>query len=183
MKLLFDYFPIILFFAAFKLYDIWVATAVAIAAAVVQNGVYWWRQRRFETMHLITLGVIVVFGGATLVFRDETFIKWKPTVVYWLMSAFFLGSEFIGAKNLPRRLMSGVFTLEDAGVWRRVNFAWVAFFVSLGGLNLFVVYNYDTETWVNFKLFGTLGLTFLFAFGQAYYLMRLTPEPEHAERE
>jgi intracellular septation protein len=171
MKLLFDFFPIVLFFIAFKLFDIYVATAVAIAAAFLQSGLFWYKHRRFETMHLVTLGLIVVFGGATLIFQDETFIKWKPTVVDWLFAVTFLGSHFIGEKNFIERMMGKNIKLP-ALIWQRLNFSWVLFFSLLGAINIYVIFNYDTNTWVNFKLFGMLGMTFVFVLAQSLYLAR-----------
>ena len=171
MKFLFDLFPIILFFIAYKMYDIYVATAVAIAAAFVQTGLFWLKNRRFEKMHLITLAILIVFGGLTLILRDPVFIKWKPTVVNWLFGATFMGSRFIGDKTLVERMMSHAITAPVA-VWQRINWAWVIFFISMGILNIYVAYNYSEEAWVNFKLFGMMGLTLVFVFGQAFYLSR-----------
>ena len=171
MKFLFDLFPIILFFIAYKMYDIYVATAVAIAAAFVQTGLFWLKHRKFEKMHLITLAILVVFGGLTLILRDPVFIKWKPTVVNWLFGATFMGSQFIGEKTLVERMMSHAITAPVA-IWRRINLAWVVFFVAMGALNIYVAYNFSEEAWVNFKLFGMMGLTLVFVFGQAFYLSR-----------
>ncbi len=148
-----------------------VATAVIIAATVVQVAVNWLRQRRVEKMHLVTLALVVVFGGATLLLKDEIFIKWKPTVVNWLFAAAFVASEFIGKKNLVRRMMEGSVQLPDIA-WRRLNLSWVVFFTVMGVLNLYVIYNFDTDTWVNFKLFGLLGLTLVFVVAQSFYLVR-----------
>lgn len=175
MQLLFDLFPVILFFAAFKLAGIYVATGVAIAASIVQVAWVWLRRRRVEAMHVITLGLIVVLGGATLLLQDEMFIKWKPSVVNWLFAAVFLGSQFVGEKPLVRRFMESKVELP-AFVWIRLNLSWVAFFTLLGFANLFVVYRFDTETWVNFKLFGMMGLTVAFVLAQALYLARYIPE-------
>jgi len=169
MKLLFDFFPILLFFIAYKTWDIYVATAVAIAASVVQVVAYWWRHRRFETMHLVTLGLIVVLGGATLAFHNETFIKWKPTVVNWLFAIAFLGSQWLSGKSLVQRMMEKSVQLP-ATVWNRLNISWSVFFVVLGALNLYVAFNFDTDTWVNFKLFGMMGLTLAFIVVQAFYM-------------
>ena len=176
MKLLLDFFPILLFFITFKLFDdpqqgILAATAVIIAATAVQVAITWATKRRVEKMHLITLALVVVFGGATLLLKDEMFIKWKPSVVNWLFGLAFLGSHFFGRRNLVERLMGGSLRLP-AAVWVRLNFAWVLFFLAMGLLNLYVVYRFDTETWVNFKLFGLMGLTLLFVLGQALYLAR-----------
>jgi intracellular septation protein len=178
MKLLFDLFPVLLFFLAYKLYGIYAATAAAIAASFVQVGWFWWRYRRFETMHLVTLGLIAVLGGATLWLHNEDFIKWKPTVVNWLFGAAFLGSQFIGRKTLVERMMGGAIALP-AAIWQRLNLGWATFFLLLGAANLYVVYHYDTDTWVNFKLFGMLGLSLAFMVAQAFYLARhVKTEPD-----
>lgn len=177
MKILFDFFPILLFFIGFKLYDIYVATMIAIVATAVQVGVVWFRTRKVEPTHLITLALIVVFGGATIYFKDELFIKWKPTVVNWLFGVAFLFSQWFGDRPLVERMMGASVQLPP-GVWRRLNMLWTLFFMALGFANLFVVYTFDTETWVNFKLFGLLGLTVLFAVGQSIYLSRYIIEPE-----
>ena len=184
MKLLFDFFPIILFFVAYKMHDdphqgFMVATAVIIAATAVQVLVMWLRERRVEKMHVVVLVIVVVFGGITLALDDEIFLKWKPTVVNWLFALVFLGSEFIGAKNVVRRLMDARVTLPDR-VWTRLNVSWVLFFVGCGALNLYVVYNYDTDTWVDFKLFGLMGLTLVFVLGQGVYMMRHMPAEDDA---
>ena len=171
MKFLFDLFPIILFFAAYKMYDIYVATAVAIVAAFVQTGLFWLKNRKFEKMHVITLGILVLFGGLTLFLRDPMFIKWKPTVVNWLFGVTFLGSQFIGEKPLVERMMGHAIT-APAPVWKRLNWAWIVFFIFMGVINLYVAFNVSVETWVNFKLFGMMGLTLAFVFGQAFYLSR-----------
>ena len=176
MKLLFDFFPIVLFFVTFKMHDdpkqgILMATAVIIVATCVQVGGSWFYQRRVEKMHLVTLVLVVVLGGITLVLQDEIFFKWKPTVVNWLFALVFLGSQFVGKKNLVRRMMESKVQLADE-IWTRLNISWSLFFLLMGGLNLFVVYNYDTDTWVNFKLFGLMGLTFVFIIAQGVYLMR-----------
>ena len=186
MKLLFDFFPILLFFVAFKLYEdpkegILVATGVAIVATFIQVGLFWWKHHRVEKMHLVTLGLIVVLGGLTLLLEDEMFIKWKPTAVNWLFSLVFLASHVIGEKPLVRRMMETNIQLPDP-VWTRLNASWVVFFAAMGFANLYVVYNYDTETWVNFKLFGLLGLTLVFVIVQAVYLARhIKPEAQTNE--
>ena len=171
MKFLFDLFPILLFFLAYKLYDIYVATAVAIGAAFLQAGLYWLKHRKFETMHLVTLGILVLFGGLTLALHDPLFIKWKPTVVNWLFALIFLGSRFIGQRTLVERMMSRAISAPTA-VWLKLNWAWTLFFIAIGLVNLFVAYRYSEATWVNFKLFGMLGLTLVFVFAQAIYLSR-----------
>lgn len=182
MKLLVDFFPILLFFVAYKMYDIYVATAVAIAASIVQVGWTWWKHRRVETMQWVTFGLIFVLGGATLLFQDPTFVKWKPTVVNWLFGIAFLGSQFIGKAPILRRLMGANMTLPDV-VWNRLNAIWALFFIFLGVINLYVAYNFDEDTWVNFKLFGMMGLTLLFIIGQAFYLARHIKPEDSASKE
>jgi len=171
MKLLLDFFPIVLFFVAFKLWDIYVATAVAIVATVAQ--IAWLRHSngKVEPMQWLSLGIIVVFGGATILAHDETFIKWKPTVLYWLMGAALAGGLLLFRKNLLKSLMGAQLVLPEAA-WRAMNWSWIAFFAVMGVLNLWVAFNFDTDTWVNFKLFGGLGLMGLFVVGQALYLGR-----------
>ena len=176
MKFLADFFPVLLFFVAYKVYDIYVATAVAIIASFVQVTVHWLKHRRFENMHLVTLAIMVVFGGATLFLQDEMFIKWKPTVINWVFAAVFLGSHYIGEKTIIQRMMGAAMTLPDQ-VWVKLNISWILFFVAIGVLNLYVVYNFDTDTWVNFKLFGLMGITFAFVILQIPFLTKyITPD-------
>jgi intracellular septation protein len=182
MKLLYDFFPILLFFIAYKVYDIYVATAVTIAAAFVQTGLYWLRHRRFENTHLLTLGLLVVFGGLTLILHDPVFIKWKPTLVNWLFAIGFIGSQFIGRKPLVERMMGHAVSLP-APIWSRLNQAWTWFFVAMGALNLYVAYNFSEDTWVNFKLFGMLGLTLAFVIAQSLYLSRHLVAENDAEED
>lgn len=171
MKLLFDFLPIFLFFIAYKVYDIYTATLVAIVASCLQVAFFWFKHRRVEPMHIITLILIVVLGGATLMFKDETFIKWKPTGVNWMFGIAFLGSQFIGKKTILERMMGANITLPTE-IWTRLNTAWALFFIALGFINLYVAYTYNTDTWVNFKLFGMMGLTIAFILVQAVYLSR-----------
>ena len=175
-KLLFDFFPVILFFIAFKLEDdpkrgIMVATAVVIAACLVQVGYMWLRHGRIEKLHLVTLVLVVGLGGLTLALDDERFIKWKPTLVNWAFALVFLGSQFIGSRPIVRRLMESRVTLPDAA-WTRLNLGWTGFFVLLGAANLYVAFRFSTDVWVDFKLFGILALTVLFIAGQTVWLMR-----------
>ena len=179
MKFLYDLFPLLLFFAAFKLYDIYVATAVAIVASFLQVGLFWLKHRRFETMHLVTLAVIAVFGGLTLALHDDTFIKWKPTLVYGILAALVLASQWFGKKTAIERMMSAQIALP-ATVWRRLNLSWGLFFLVLGAANIYVAFYYgldlDPEVrrgiWVNFKVFGLLGLTLLFTVIQAFFMAK-----------
>lgn len=171
MKILFDFFPILLFFIAYKWGDIYIATGVAMAASLAV--VLWGRFRlgHFEKMPVITLITLLVLGSATLLFRNEAFIKWKPTVIYWLLGLGFLLSQWIGKKPAIQRIAEHSLQL-DSSVWARLNLSWALFFILMGFLNLYVMLNFDTDTWVNFKLFGSLGLTFLFVLGQSIYMLR-----------
>lgn len=175
MKFLFDYFPIICFFVGYLLWGIYVATAITIAASILQNAAYWLKHRRFEKMHLITMAVIIVLGGLTLIFHNAMFIKWKPSIIYWIFGGVLLGSHYIGEMPLLKRMLYSKIKLPDF-VWKKLNAAWAIFFIFLGFLNIYVAYHYDTQTWVYFKLFGTLGLTFLFVFIQALYMARYMVE-------
>lgn len=177
MKLLIDFFPIILFFAAFKAWGIYAATAVAIVATIVQIAYLRFKTGKVETMQWVSLGVIVVFGGATLLAHDENFIKWKPTVLYWLMGGALLVGLVLFKKNFIKSLMGAQMQLPDS-VWNTLNWAWTGFFAVMGVLNLWVAFNFDTDTWVNFKMFGGIGLMLAFVVGQALYLGRYLKEPE-----
>jgi intracellular septation protein len=169
MKLLFDFFPILLFFICYKFFGIYAATAVAMVASLVQVIFHRLKHQRYEKMHLVSMTLILVLGGATLFFHNPWFIKWKPTGIYWLSSLVFLGSAFIGKKTLIEKMMDGNVNLPKK-IWSRLNLAWAIFFILMGALNLYVAYNYDTDIWVNFKLFGGAGFTLLFVFLQSIYL-------------
>ena len=176
MKAFLDFFPVVLFFIVFKLSDVFTATAVAIAATVLQ--IVWLRYKfgKVETMQWVSLGVIVVFGGATLISHDETFIKFKPSVLYIIMALALWVGEYGFGRNFLKQLMSSQIEVPDP-VWRALVNAWGVFFLSMSVLNLWVAYNFDTDTWVNFKMFGGMGLMFVFVLGQALYLAKhMKPE-------
>jgi intracellular septation protein len=175
MKFLFDLFPIILFFAAFKAFGIYIATGVVIAATAAQIGWVWHRHGKVDTMLWISLGLVVVFGGATLILHDETFIKWKPTVLYWLFATTLFGSAQFFGKNLIRAMMDKQVELPEA-LWGRLNYAWIAFFAVMGVLNLYVAFNFSTDTWVSFKLFGGMGLMIVFIVLQGVVLAKYLPD-------
>jgi len=191
MKFLFDIFPVVLFFAAFKLFDIYIATAVAIGATFLQIGVLALLKRKIDTMLWASLAIIVVFGGATLVLQNETFIKWKPTVLYWLFGAVLAGGQLFG-RNLMRAMLGAQVRLPEL-VWARLAWSWIAFFAFMGIANLYVAFVFsdgfcsnileigaktkcENNVWVNFKLFGGVGLMLLFVFGQALFLARYVEE-------
>lgn len=172
-KFLFDLFPLILFFVAFKFADIYVATGAAIVAVVAQ--ILWLRLtgRRIEATHWINLTVIVLFGGATLLLHDDTFIKWKPTVLYWLFAGILLGARWFTGRNLMRGLMGAKIALPERA-WARLNDSWAAFFVASGALNLYVAFSghFTEAQWVNFKVFGLMILLVLFVVIQSLWLGR-----------
>ena len=175
MKFLFDLFPVILFFIAFKVSGIYVATGVAIAATFAQIGWLLARGRKVDTMLWVSLAIIVVFGGATLWLQDETFIKWKPTVLYWLFGAVLAVSSLLFRRNLIRKLMEEQVSLPDR-VWGQLNASWIGFFALMGAANLIVAFNFATDTWVNFKLFGGMGLMLAFVVGQSLLLAKYIEE-------
>lgn len=213
MKLLIDFFPIILFFITYhqagtiveypaiaNLFDpstpetvvaTMLATAVAIIASFIQVGGYWLKTKAVEKMHIFSLVLITVLGGITIAFGDPAFIQWKPTVLNWVFAAAFLISQYVGKKSLVHRMMGSQLSLPEA-VWKRLNLSWVGFFFISGLANIYVAFYYAIEldektrmdTWVNFKLFGLLGLTFIFVIAQALYLAKyMTPEEETVENE
>ena len=200
MKLLIDFLPIILFFAAFKVAGndkeaaaafasehfgflvsggqvrpddapVLLATLVVIVATLAQVLVLKLRGKKVDTMLWVSLVLVVVLGGLGIWFHSETFIKWKPTLLYWVMGAAFLLSPLLMGKNLLRVLLGAQMDLPDA-VWQRLNLAWVGFFAAMGALNLWVAYTFSTDVWVNFKLFGSLGLMLVFTVAQGLYLSR-----------
>ena len=203
MKILFDFLPILLFFVSFRYAEghrdaaaafatehlgfavsggvveaavapVLLATVVVIAATLAQVAWLALRRRKIDMMLWVSLGLVVVFGGATIWFHNETFIKWKPSVLYWVMGAAFWISSLLG-KNLLRLLLGEQLVLPDV-VWQRLNVAWVGFFGLMGLLNIWVAYTFSTETWVNFKLFGGMGLMLAFVLAQALWLTRHLPE-------
>jgi intracellular septation protein len=200
MKVLFDLFPVILFFVAYtgakrapdaasalvsnllgavgagasinvEQGPILLATAVAIVATICQVGWLLLRKQKVDAMLWISLAIIVVMGGATLLLRDPTFIKWKPTVLYWAFAVVLLGADLLLKKNMIRTMMQAQMSLPDA-VWTRLNLSWVAFFALMGVANLYVAYHYSESTWVNFKLFGGIGLMVVFVVIQGLMLSR-----------
>lgn len=205
MKFLFDLFPVILFFAVFKWGEghadaaqtlvqqylsgvisggavatqapILLATAVAILATFAQIGYLLVKGRKVDPMLWVSLVIITVFGGATIYFHNETFIKWKPTVLYWVFGAGLQLSQTLFGKNLIRLMMEKQISLPHA-VWQRLSLAWALFFIAMGMLNLYIAYNFATATWVNFKLFGFTGLMFVFVIAQSLFLSKYIKDPQ-----
>lgn len=170
-RLLFDLLPVIAFFIIYKFFGIYAATASAIAISVVQAIYIWFKHQRIDAMQISALVLIIIFGGATLISHDAMFIKWKVSVLYWLFAVVILGSHFIGHKPIVERIMDSQIDLPEK-IWRRLSTSWIIFFLLVGFLNLYLIYHVSTDTWVNFKLFGILGLTLVFFVGQGFYLMR-----------
>lgn len=207
MKLLFDFLPIILFFGTFKYAEgrkdwaaqfasdhfgfavsggvvgpneapVLLATVVVIVATLAQVAYLMARGRKVDMMLWVSLGLVTVLGGATVWFHNETFIKWKPSVLYWVMGLAFWLSQVLFRKNLLQALIGHQLELPTS-VWQRLNFAWIAFFAFMGLLNLYVAYSFSTDTWVSFKLFGGIGLMLVFTVAQGLYIGRhLKPEGE-----
>ncbi len=182
MKFLFDLFPVLAFFIAYYIPDdreqaIYIATLVAIIASVIQVGGAWLLTRKVEKMHLITLVIIVVLGAITLLLQDKRFWFWKPTIVNWLFAAVFFASQYIGKRPVIERMLSQAVDAPRT-VWLRLNLAWVVFFIIVGLLNIYVAFNFAEHIWVNFKLFGLMGLTLIFALAQAFVLARYMKAPE-----
>lgn len=217
MKFLFDLLPIILFVIAYKTYGIYPAIVVIMVATALQVGFVWLKHRKVEKMHIITLVLVLVLGGATLLLQDKAFFMWKPTAVNWLFAVAFLGSHFIGDKTLVERMMSHAIEAPKQ-VWHRLNASWTLFFIIMGVANLYVANFFfeanaaltaaagsvvDLETcgtemsgqllqlceqakamedqWVDFKLYGMMGLTFAFIIAQAFYLARHMPQEAKSE--
>ena len=180
MKFLFDLFPIILFFVAFKLADIYTATIVAMIATIGQILWVYYRHRKIDAMQWISLLMIVVFGSLTIFLHDKTFIQLKPTALYWLFSgALFISAQFF-QKNWIQVLMGKQVTLKEKNahsVWHRLNMAWATFFFVMGALNLYIAFEFSEETWVNFKLFGSTGLLLVFVILQGVWLAKHMEHP------
>lgn len=175
MNMLIDFIPVLLFFIAFKIYGIYVATTVGIVTTALQVVLTRVIKKAFDKQQLVTLVVFVFFGGMTLYFHDPIFVKWKPTIVFWIFGIIFLGSQFIGNKTIIQRMMGSVIEEKNtlpSFVWKRLNLAWSLFFILLGTVNIYIAYTYSTDTWVNFKVYGIMLLLVVFSFMQAIYLSK-----------
>ncbi len=212
MKQLFDFFPILLFFVLYKFYldlpddfilginamvplmeltpgeasdAIYLATLAAIVVTLAQVGLAMIIVKKVEKMPIITLALLLVFGGATLALKDPVFIQWKPTAINWLFALVFLGSHLIGDKPLVQRMMGQALEINEPRVWQQLNLAWVGFFVVAGLANVIVApeidplgFEFSEDTWVDFKLFGLMGMTIAFVVGQAFFLARYLPSTD-----
>ncbi len=171
MQLFFDFLPIVIFFIVFKFFGIYAATGAAMAISLLQVLFEWFKNHKVSKLQLINLVLIGVLGGSTLLLHNELFIKWKPTVLYWALGLVFLWSQLFSEKPIIQRLLEKNIVLPS-NIWRNLSRTWVVFFALMGLLNIIVAYSVDTNTWVNFKLFGILGLTILFTILQAIYLAK-----------
>lgn len=176
MKILIDFFPILLFFGAFKVYDIYVGTGVLMAATLLQMGLIYTIDRKLTAMHKITLALVLIFGALTLVLHDDRFIKWKPTVLYAAMAIGLAVAVWGMNKNFLKLLLGSQMELPDP-VWRRLNLAWVAYCAFMALLNAYVAAYYSTQAWVNFKLWG-YAFPLVFIFGQGFYIARYLKSDE-----
>lgn len=165
------------FFLSYLWKGIYVATAVLMVGSVLSLAASWWKTRRLEPLPLIVAVLAVSLGSVTLLLHDPVYIKWKFSVIEWLLGALLLGSQFFGSKNFIRRALESKLTLPDP-VWRNINFMWAGFFLFLGTLNVYIIYNFSTDGWVRFKLFGSMGLTLVFVVIQAAYLAKHMPTEE-----
>lgn len=175
MQILYDFLPVIIFFIVYKIWGIYAATAAAIVISFIQIAFFWLRHRRFEHLQLITFFLIAILGITTILLHNPIFIKWKPTAIDWAFALVFLFSQLFCERTVIEYLMGDKITLPKK-IWHRLNISWILFFSLVGLANLYVVYHFSTNAWVNFKLFGLLGLTLIFAILQAVYLAK------HVER-
>jgi intracellular septation protein len=174
MRFLADYFPLFLFFLAYKWQGIWVATAVAIVASVLQIAWLYWRGV-ISPVHWLSLAIIVLFGGATLLLHDETFIKWKPTVLYLAFAGVLAAGKLLWRRDLLAVVMKEL-QLPPA-IWTRLTWAWILFFGAMAFANWYIAFHFPTATWVNFKVWGGVGLFVVFAVAQGVFLARHVIEP------
>lgn len=179
-NLFYDFIPVLLFFFAFKLYGIYVATVVGIVATGVQVVVTSIWKKKVDRKQLVTLLVFLIFGGMTLYFHNPIFVKWKPSIIFWIFGIVLLLSHFFGKKVIIQRMMENLLEGRQlpVNVWKRMNFSWALFFLILGTVNIFIAYHFSTDTWVNFKFYGILGLLILFSILQAICLTRYLSEPQ-----
>jgi intracellular septation protein len=174
--MLIDFVPVLLFFIAFKIYGIYVATTVGIVSTAIQVMLTRLIRRRFDKQQVVTLFVFVLFGGMTLYFHNPIFVKWKPSIIFWVFGIAFFVSQFVGKKPLVQRMLEGMLESQAAAVpfalWKKLNIAWSVFFIFLGSINIYIAYNFSTDVWVNFKVYGIMSLLLVFSFAQAMCLSR-----------
>ena len=175
MQVLFDVFPVIVFFVVYRFSGIYAATAAIMATMAVQIAYQWFRHGKVNQMFLASGIIVAILGAITLALRNPLFIQWKPTIASWLFAAAFLGSRFVGKLTLVERIMGQAVQLPPA-FWRQLNWIWVVTFAVIGVVNLYVVYHFSEQIWVDFKLFGITGMTLLVAVGQGLWIAsRMAP--------
>jgi intracellular septation protein len=182
MQLFYEIFPVFLFFLAFKFYGIYVATTVGIVATLLQVVINRWWVGKWDKKQLLTLFIFVLFGGMTLYFHNPIFVKWKPTIVFWVFALVILIYQLFTSRPLMQRLMQNM--LEDKAsiplhIWSKINVAWAFFFLVLGAINLYIAYFYSNDAWVNFKFYGITLALFIFSLFQTLFLFRYLPEKKH----
>ena len=171
-KIFFDFFPIIIFFVVYKIYNIYYATAALMISFTIQIIFQLLKNRKVDPMHIVTFIVIILFGGLTLYFHNDKFIQWKVTVINWLFALILMSSQIIFKKNLLKALLSKNMVMKSDKHWSKLNTMWIYYFILLGGLNLYIAYFYSLSAWVNFKTFGLMGITLLFIIIQSIYLYK-----------
>lgn len=182
MQLLIEFLPILSFFVAYKFSDVFVATAVMLAMLVIVVAAQWFTHRKVGPMLLVSAGIGLIFGGLTLWLHDQTFVQWKPTVVYWFLALMLIGGRLFSDKPLIQRMLDTTLPLSP-GAWRTLNSMWAVGFTLIGAINLYVVYHFSLDTWVNFKAYGLTGLTIVFALVQGVWLATKLPPDSAAPTE
>lgn len=183
MQLLYEVLPVFLFFLAFKFYDIYVATVVGIVSTMLQVLATRVVTGEWDRKQVITMAIFIVFGGMTLYFHDPIFVKWKPTIVFWIFAVAILFTQVFTKKPMMQRMMEGA--MQQSGtvpsqIWRRINIMWAIFFVVMGAINLYVAYYFSNDAWVNFKFYGITAALLLVSILQAFYLLRYITEKEQS---
>jgi intracellular septation protein len=176
VQALYDFLPVVAFFATLKLADIYVATGVLMVATVAVAVLQWLRRRTVSPMLLFSAGLGLLFGGLTLWFHNELFIKWKPTVLYALLAALLLASQLLSDKPILQKMLEQQLSADDR-TWRTVNLSWALFFLALAAANLVFVYRFSTDAWAIWKL-ATLALTFVYAFASSLWLAQRAHQPK-----
>lgn len=175
LNMFIDFIPVLLFLIAFKIYGIYVATTVGIVATAFQVVITRILRCRFDKQQLVTLAVFSVFGGMTLYFHNPIFVKWKPSIIFWIFGSALLVTQFFG-KPLIQRMLEGLLEGQAHSVpptvWKRLNIAWSLFFLLLGTINIYIAYNFSTEFWVNFKVYGIMSCLLIFSVLQSLCLAR-----------
>jgi len=175
MQAALDFFSVFLFFIAFQFYGMYVATTVGIVASGLQAIIYRVIKKEWDNKQIITFVIFAVFGGMTLYFHNPIFVKWKPTIVFWIFALVILFSHFFLEKPIMQRLLEPAFEKQQLSakhIWHRINLAWVFFFMSLGSINLYIAYYYSNAAWVNFKFYGILSAVFIFSLLQSLYIAK-----------